>query len=228
MGYYTNIHECMLIVNTNPNVKVVSAMVRKTKEEAQNTRRNILDAALEVFYVKGVGHSSLEDIAEAAGVTRGAVYWHFKNKADIFTALHSEIHMSFINRLIDTQEKSKSDTLEHLQLLCIDSLIDIDVDLKKKKFFTVFFLKCDYSGDLASLLPTQNTLKAESLAMIKGFFEKAIAQGQLSKNTDAEILAISLFCYMGGMIHEYLRDPNFIDLKKMTRPMIELYFKKLV
>jgi AcrR family transcriptional regulator len=203
-------------------------MVRKTKEEAQNTRKNILIAALDVFYVKGVGHSSLEDIAEAAGVTRGAVYWHFKNKADIFNALHTEIHMYFISRLMGTQAKNNQKPLEQLVALCIDSLEDIQKDLHKKKFFTVFFLKCDYAGDLAALLPVQNAHNAESLEIIEGFFERAIAQGQLHKNSNARLLAAALFCYMGGIIHEYLRDPDFIDLKTMARPMIELYFKNLV
>ena len=202
-------------------------MVRKTKEEAQNTRKNILEAALDVFYVKGVGHGSLEDIAEAAGVTRGAVYWHFKNKTDIFNALHGEIHMSFINRLMSTQEQKTKTPLEQLSTLCIEGLQDIETDLPKRKFFTVFFLKCDYAGDLSALLPIQNEQKSESMSIIKGFFERAIEQGQLPPKADANLLTISLFCYMGGIIQEYLRNPDFIPLKDMTRPLIELYFKKL-
>lgn len=62
-------------------------MARKTKEEALETRNRILEAAVEVFLEKGVSQAGLEVIAEKAGVTRGAVYWHFKNKADIFEAL---------------------------------------------------------------------------------------------------------------------------------------------
>ena len=56
--------------------------MRKTKEEAQQTRCNLLAAALTVFYHRGVAHTSLDEIAKAAGVTRGALYWHFKNKED--------------------------------------------------------------------------------------------------------------------------------------------------
>jgi AcrR family transcriptional regulator len=203
-------------------------MARKTKEEAQNTRKKILEAALDVFYAKGVGHSSLEDIAEVAGVTRGAVYWHFKNKADIFNELHREIHLSFINRLKDTQERDTQNPLQQLSTLCINSLQNIETDFHKRKFFTVFFLKCDYAGDLAALIPIQDAQRSESLNIIKGFFERAIQQGQITQNFDARILAVSLFCFMGGIIHECLRDSEFIDLKNMTRPMIELYFKNLV
>ena len=62
-------------------------MVRRTKDAALETRAHILDTAEEVFQKKGVSSTSLDDIARAAGVTRGAIYWHFKNKADLFDAL---------------------------------------------------------------------------------------------------------------------------------------------
>ena len=58
-------------------------MVRRTKEEAQETRNSILDAAERVFFEKGVSRTSLADIAQAAGVTRGAIYWHFAHKSDL-------------------------------------------------------------------------------------------------------------------------------------------------
>jgi TetR/AcrR family acrAB operon transcriptional repressor len=60
-------------------------MVRRTKEEAQATRKLILDTAEVVFHERGVSRSTLNDIAQAAGLTRGAIYWHFKDKADLFT-----------------------------------------------------------------------------------------------------------------------------------------------
>ena len=66
-------------------------MVRKTKEEAQETRNAILDAAERVFLERGVSHTSLAEIAAAAGVTRGAIYWHFANKSDVFDALFERV-----------------------------------------------------------------------------------------------------------------------------------------
>ncbi len=56
-------------------------MARKTKEESQKTRDGILDAAERVFLEKGVGTTAMADLADAAGVSRGAVYGHYKNKA---------------------------------------------------------------------------------------------------------------------------------------------------
>ena len=62
-------------------------MVRRTKEEAQETRSAILEAAERAFYERGVARTTLADIATLAGVTRGAIYWHFSNKADVVQAM---------------------------------------------------------------------------------------------------------------------------------------------
>lgn len=61
--------------------------MRRTKEEAAQTRQDLLAAALTVFSRKGYEAARLEDIAEIAGVTRGAIYFHFDNKAGLFMAL---------------------------------------------------------------------------------------------------------------------------------------------
>src|SRR5213082_1462422 len=63
------------------------SMARRTKEEALETRHRILDAAERIFERRGVSRTSLQDIAEAAGVTRGAIYWHFDGKEALFTAM---------------------------------------------------------------------------------------------------------------------------------------------
>ncbi|OUE60679.1 HTH-type transcriptional regulator AcrR [Citrobacter freundii] len=62
-------------------------MARKTKQQAQETRQHILDVALRMFSQQGVSSTSLAEIAKAAGVTRGAIYWHFKNKSDLFSEI---------------------------------------------------------------------------------------------------------------------------------------------
>ncbi len=58
-------------------------MARKTKQQALETRQHILDVAMRLFSQQGVSATSLAQIAQAAGVTRGAIYWHFKDKSDL-------------------------------------------------------------------------------------------------------------------------------------------------
>ena len=62
-------------------------MARRTKEDAAATRELLLDAAEREFCERGASRTSLAEVASAAGVTRGAVYWHFRDKSDLFSAM---------------------------------------------------------------------------------------------------------------------------------------------
>ena len=70
-------------------------MARKTKEEALKTREAILDSAIRVFSIRGVSRTTLANIAKEAGVTRGAIYWHFRNKEDLLAALWEQLLLPF-------------------------------------------------------------------------------------------------------------------------------------
>ncbi|KMV73799.1 hypothetical protein AI29_12660, partial [bacteria symbiont BFo2 of Frankliniella occidentalis] len=59
-------------------------MARKTKAQAQETKSLLIEAAIDCFASRGVSATSLSEIAEHAGMTRGAIYWHFKNKTELF------------------------------------------------------------------------------------------------------------------------------------------------
>ena len=61
--------------------------MKKTKEEASETRLAILQSALDTFYEKGYTRTTFDEIAKRIGYTKGAVYWHFRNKPDLVTAL---------------------------------------------------------------------------------------------------------------------------------------------
>src|SRR3990167_761132 len=68
-------------------------MVRRTKDEAQATRERLLDTAEDGFLARGLSRSSLQDIAAAAGLTRGAIYWHFADKLALFDAMMTRIDL---------------------------------------------------------------------------------------------------------------------------------------
>lgn len=73
-------HECIIIGET---------VLRKTKEDAEKTRQDIIEAGINVFSKKWYAIVNMSDIAKEAGVTRGAIYWHFKNKAELFREIHN-------------------------------------------------------------------------------------------------------------------------------------------
>lgn len=73
--------------------------MRRTKADAEKTKAMILNSALILFDEQGFTATTLGAIAEKAGVTRGAIYWHFDDKIDIFTALGERYMTLFINKM---------------------------------------------------------------------------------------------------------------------------------
>jgi AcrR family transcriptional regulator len=199
-------------------------MVRRTKEDAQETRESILEAASAIFVKKGVAKASLEEIAQEAGVTRGAVYWHFKNKVDIFQALHDQLHIPLTDMILQDLEKEHPNPLKQLEELCVELLIDLERNVQKKRILTIFFLKCDYSGEMEDILRKQNAQKAESFGLFTRYFERAQSKGYLSHETEPKILTLSLFCYLTGIAQEYIRNMGCFSLEKQAPVMMKQFF----
>jgi AcrR family transcriptional regulator len=72
--------------------QAAEAKRRVLAHEANSTRERILDVALELFLHQGYDGTSLREIAEQLGVTKAALYYHFKSKEDILLALHMRMH----------------------------------------------------------------------------------------------------------------------------------------
>ncbi len=203
-------------------------MARKTKEDANETRESILNASIEVFFKKGFANSSLEEIAEGAGVTRGAVYWHFKNKLDIFQALHDQLYKPFSEMILQGFEKNKDCPLKELKEICTKLLSDLETDKRKNRILTIFFLKCDYSGEMAEVLESQNQRKIESIKLFSEYFERAKKKDHIPAHADSQLLTLSLICYITGIAYEYLRNPKIISLKNKASSLMESFFFGIV
>src|SRR6188768_1126937 len=94
---------------------ISGSMARRSKEDALATRHALLDAAEHVFLAQGVAGTSLNDIAQAAGTTRGAIYWHFKDKADLFNAMMDRVAMPLQSALESVQRAPGGDPLPLLK-----------------------------------------------------------------------------------------------------------------
>lgn len=75
--------------------------MRRTKEDAALTREQVLHAALLCFQEKGFAATTLDDVARRAGTTRGAVYWHFHNKVELFHTVVQEQYTRVGKKLMD-------------------------------------------------------------------------------------------------------------------------------
>lgn len=199
-------------------------MARKTKEEALETRQSILSAAAEVFLERGVTSASLNEIATVAGVTRGAVYWYFKNKTELFIALLDLLFTPFFEMILCDLKSDHPDPLRQLEELTVRLLQDVHDNQEKRRIFTILTFRCDYSGDLRKLLDVQAERDKEARKLFDEYFSRAQKKGKLSKEVQPRILTLALCAYAHGLIQESIRCPVSLNLKEQAADLIRLFF----
>jgi len=202
-------------------------VMRKTKEDAEATKQAILDAAVVLFGEHGVAKTSLEKIAKHANVTRGAVYWHFASKQDIFEALHDQLHTPFIQSIIDGLQGVESNPIAKLQQVCTEILIGLETDQTKRNIATLFLLRCDYSGEFAESKSRFNVKRKQKLVSLSRYFDQAIEQGIFPENTDSGLLTIGLSAYLRGIAVEYLEDPEAFSMQENASALMQMYLGNL-
>ena len=202
-------------------------MARRTKEEALETRSRILDAAERVFYERGVAHASLEDIAAAAEVTRGAIYWHFKDKAELFDAMMQRVVLPAEDMLEHAGCCGEANPLEILRRTTIDVLLRTARDERMQRVFDIAYHKCEYVGDAAGVRERHIASQNECLKTIERAFKACVAAGQLPKSVSPRVAAIGAMSLVSGLIANYVLDPSTFPLKRHAEALVDIYFRGL-
>ncbi|HEI8867431.1 multidrug efflux transporter transcriptional repressor AcrR [Serratia sp. AKBS12] len=200
-------------------------MARKTKQQAQETRQHILDAAVREFSERGVSATSLTDIATAAGVTRGAIYWHFKNKVDLFNEVW-ELSESKIGDLeVEYQAKFPENPLRILREILIYILTATVEDVRRRALMEIIFHKCEFVGEMMPLHDVRKVLYLESYERIESVLENCIRHDQLPEDLHIRRAAIILRAYVTGLMENWLFMPESFDLKREAATLVDAFIE---
>jgi len=202
-------------------------MAKRTREQALATREQVLDAAERVFRERGVGHTTLAEVSDAAGVTRGAVYWHFKDKADLFQAMVARAEMPHDRSLLEMEAAAEIDPLAAVRAGAIGALSQFAQDQRARDVFEIVFLRCEYTKELAPVQRRQQQSRQNCYARMETALRKAIKRGQLPRHTDARLAARGLYAYVGGLIRDCLEAPAEFDCARDAPVLIDIYIDGL-
>jgi TetR/AcrR family acrAB operon transcriptional repressor len=202
-------------------------MVRRTKEEAAATREQVLDAAERVFRARGVGHASLAEVADAAGVTRGAIYHHFASKAELFEAMLARAEMPIDVAFEGTTRLPVADPLATVRETAIKALRHLASCERVQNIFEVAFLRCEYTDELAPVEQRHLHERAECLGFSLNLLEQAVARGQLPADTDTQLAANALYAYIGGVMRDWVQAPASFDLQATAPQLVDLFLAGL-
>ena len=188
-------------------------MARKTKQEAENTRNTILNAATQVLLVRGIARTHLNDIAREAGLTRGAIYWHFTNKADLLHTLWED--------LIDKndflfQVMGGADEFDPLGFLVEQLFIFIEkmpANVRRRRLFHLFLnddflLQYDHSFHF-----DRKSFQRQKLKNIEILLRDTVDKRQLPASIDTWLGAIAIVSYIDGLTPQYQQLVDELEIK---------------
>lgn len=199
-------------------------MARKTAEEKQETYRKLLASASTLFIEKGVATTTLNEIAQHAGMTRGAVYWHFENKYAIILALWQEgagaVHDDFIKALDNLSAEGTAAGFRELAHSVLRQVLGDPGYSRSLRILMHCIEFSDVQTPLNEFLMERQKDYADGLTSA---FKQLRKIGAVSSDLSDQTLASGLLSYLFGMIHHHLEPCGHINLARDGQALLDIY-----
>lgn len=195
-------------------------MARKTKEDAFITRQRIINVAISEFSTQGFASTSLADIASAAGVTRGAIYWHFKNKEELFNEIwqQSARYSLYVSEKIHSE--NKDNPLKALQETLTYILRAAVSDPQQKSLMKIMFHKCEFTKEMTPRSEIRRMVYFEE-ERLSSTLKRCVTLNQLPSKLNIEQSVIIIRAYMSGLIENWLLCSENYDLNSNASGLVD-------
>ncbi len=199
-------------------------MVRKTKEEAAATRKALLDAALVVFSQKGYTAASLEEIAEHASVSRGAIYWHFHSKAELYNTLVEETSAQ-TEGVIQRAIAQNASILEKHRRIMIGLLVLLEENPTYRAVQELVLFKTEMTPDLEEGFKIKAAALRKVEDRVAASIRAGIEAGEFRADLDPVIGARGALTYINGIIFTWLIDPQAFSLRDDAPRLVDVFMR---
>ena len=200
-------------------------MARKTKAEAELTRQRLLDAAEQLFCVHGVARTSLQDIAQAAGATRGAVYWHFEDKAALFRAMLERVTLPLEQALQQSTEPAPNGRPALARLVeTLLAAMEVTVrDPQVRRVFEIATHKVEYVNGLEAIGHHRVEVTQRLIKSIEQALRLDAERSGRALPLPVNVAARGLHALVDDLFINWLLDPQAFDLIAVGRETIARY-----
>lgn len=200
--------------------------MRRTKEDAALTRALLLGAALTCFQEKGYVSTTLDDIAKKAGTTRGAIHWHFGNKAQLFNTMVRECYAQAATIFQEAFALGES-PLQQLRRFLIRWITYAEEDSDFRAVLELLQLKTELVPELAEGMQEKIQGMRASRDMLASLIERSIAAGEIRPEISAQTAALAALGMANGISSLWLMDPTSIELKVVAQESVNLFLQGL-
>ena len=190
--------------------------MNRTRGDALETRAQILKAAEQVFAERGVSRASLADIADLAGVTRGAVYGHFKDKMALLEALFEQVSL-LDDPFVMSWSEGEGDPLGQLERRLARLLASVLSAGPSRRFYSIMLMRCERSAETEWLWSRLHASWRGAERQLVRALRAAIAHNQLSAELDPYLAATFVQSTVTGLILRSLREPPLAVTKTVAR-----------
>ena len=202
-----------------PHGAVRRTILRRTKQESEHTRQQILVAARREFAAHGVTRTTLQRIAAAAGVTRGAVYWHFANKRELFQAMREQVSVPLFDHT-DVADADDPDPLGAIERFLRGVIDRIASDLQTRRTFDILALKCEYVDEFRPELKRHAKRSADLKSKFARVYERARGMGVMRTDIAPDVAALATCVFVTGMLRLWLMDEDRTLLRAHVEGLI--------
>lgn len=202
-------------------------MVRRTKEDADATRAALIDAAERVFHRRGVSRASLAEIAAEAGASRGAIYWHFQDKADLFNAMMDRVTLPLEHSLQAFEGLAYQDPVCRLRSVMELVLRSVTSDARTRRVFEIALYRVEYVEELAAVRERHLQAAQAFTDQLARDFAHAWPARQPGFDWTPLAAAVGLHALFDGLIKNWLLMPEGFDLVAVGRLSTDAYLRGL-
>jgi TetR/AcrR family acrAB operon transcriptional repressor len=198
--------------------------LRRTKQQSERTRQDILAAARKVFARQGVTRTTFEEIAASAGVTRGAIYWHFADKTELFFAMREQVAVPMIDQIdLALLHADGSDPLAGVERFLRGILRALESDPAARRTFQIMGFKCEYVGELERELGLQRLRCSELVSKLTQTYGRARRTGRLRAGLRPSMAALETCSFVIGLTRLWLLDAKGTLLRRVARRLISAH-----
>lgn len=201
-------------------------MAKKTKADALKTRQHLIETAIVQFALRGVGNTTLNDIADAANVTRGAIYWHFENKIQLFNELWLQqppLRDLIQDRLIGRWGNNPLQRLREKLVVGLQYIAEIP---RQQALMQILYHKCEFNSEMISEQEIRDKIGLSHRSIRKSL-QECMDENLIASSLDLDVIIIILHGSFSGIIKNWLMNPASYDLYGQAPVLVDNVLKML-
>lgn len=174
--------------------------MKKTKEKAEETKNKILSCALKLFSEKGFRAAKLSDVAKAAGVTRGAIYWHFKDKNHLFYEI-LEQNYGIIQDFLENILKKDLPVLEKIKLMFFEMKAHLKNDQEYRAIQKITHYNEEFPQEIKDIIMKYFEKTKKLLDKIEKLIQKGIENREINSEFSSRAVTYSFGILFAAVEH---------------------------